>query len=107
MNTVGTVRFWHDDEGWGVVDSPQTPGGCWAHFSNVAVAGYRKLTPGETVHLGWEVADQDGYAFRATRVWPSDRRPVDDAPDQNPDGIYSSSLTITYDAGSHTPRTAE
>lgn len=25
--TVGTVRTWHDEEGWGVIDSPETPGG--------------------------------------------------------------------------------
>ena len=29
----GVVRFWHDDEGWGVLDCPSTPGGCWTHFS--------------------------------------------------------------------------
>ena len=27
------VREWHADLGWGVLDSPETPGGCWAHFS--------------------------------------------------------------------------
>ena len=35
MSTVGTVRVWHRDEGWGVIDSPETPGGCWAHFSHL------------------------------------------------------------------------
>jgi CspA family cold shock protein len=28
-----TVREWHDDLGWGVLDSPETPSGCWTHFS--------------------------------------------------------------------------
>ena len=43
MTTVGTVRRWHDEEGWGVIDSPDTPGGCWAHYSNVAVTGHESL----------------------------------------------------------------
>jgi len=35
MGSTGTVRFWHRDEGFGVNDSPDTPGGCWAHFSHL------------------------------------------------------------------------
>jgi cold shock protein len=31
---------WHDDDGWGVVESPETPGG-WVHFSHVDLQGYR------------------------------------------------------------------
>ena len=27
------VREWHEDLGWGVLDSPDTPGGCWVHYS--------------------------------------------------------------------------
>ena len=38
----GVVREWHSDEGWGVIDSDQTPGGCWAHFSDVEMDGYRR-----------------------------------------------------------------
>jgi CspA family cold shock protein len=25
----GVVRTWSDEEGWGVVDCPSTPGGCY------------------------------------------------------------------------------
>jgi len=62
----GTVREWHADEGWGVIDSPATPGGCRAHFSAVAMPGYRQLYAGQPVQLDWEPAVQDGYAYRAT-----------------------------------------
>lgn len=93
----GTVRLWHDEDGWGVIDSEQTPGGCWAHFADVAVAGHRTLSPGQQVEFGWESADQDGFAFRATRVWPAGTQPVDDMPAKAPDGAYSSSLRITLD----------
>lgn len=69
--TVGShVRMWHAEEGWGVVDSPNTPGGCWVHFSHIQSPGYRELSPGQSVALEWEKADQDGFAYRATAVIP-------------------------------------
>jgi CspA family cold shock protein len=64
------VREWHREEGWGVVDSPQTPGGCWVHFSHIQSAGYRELGPGRTVTLEFEPADQDGFSYRAVTVMP-------------------------------------
>ena len=64
------MRVWHEDEGWGVLDSAETPGGCWAHYSNVEVDGYRVLQAGQRVRVQWEHADQDGYAHRALHVWP-------------------------------------
>ena len=78
MTTIGTVRTWTDDDGWGVVDSPETPGGCWAHFSSVLVRGYRRLHTGQRVHLEWEPVRQDGYSYRAVRTWPVGSEPVDD-----------------------------
>ena len=78
------------EEGWGVIESPETPGGCWAYYSDLVggeqwptpapgealliSGGFRSATVGETVDFEWEpVADQDGYKFRATNVRP--RRP--------------------------------
>jgi CspA family cold shock protein len=39
MSVVGVVREWNAEEGWGVVDSDETPGGCWVHFSHIEIAG--------------------------------------------------------------------
>lgn len=72
MTARGTVRAWHADEGWGVLDSAATPGGCWTHFPAVLVPGYRALDTGGAVEFTFEVAAQDGYAFRAVEVWPAD-----------------------------------
>ncbi len=66
--TIGTVREWHGELGWGVLDSPETPGGCWAHWSNIDGTGFGALTLGATVQLDWEHAQQDGFSFRATRI---------------------------------------
>ncbi|MDQ3325136.1 MAG: cold shock domain-containing protein [Actinomycetota bacterium] len=77
MSVPGTVRRWHDDDGWGVIDSAATPGGCWAHFSAVAVAGYATLSVGQQVELDWEALGQDGFDYSAVRVWPASQQPVD------------------------------
>lgn len=73
------VREWHDDLGWGVLDSLETEGGCWAHFSTiespalssidgVVMSEYKTLEVGETVELNWEAAGQDGFDYRAVAV---------------------------------------
>jgi cold shock protein len=68
--TTATVREWRDEEGWGVLDSPETPGGCWAHFGNIDMSGYRALNRGQVVRLDWESPGQDGYGYRTLRVVP-------------------------------------
>ena len=73
-STQGVVRIWHDELGWGVIDSPATPGGCWCHFSAIEAPGFRTLREGQAVRLFWEEADQDGYQFRAVRVLAADSR---------------------------------
>lgn len=62
------VRTWDPGEGWGILDSPETPGGCWAHYSSIEMSGYKSLEPGQSVLLEWESPGQDGYPFRATRI---------------------------------------
>lgn len=78
---TATVREWHSDLGWGVLDSPETPGGCWVHFSvivtpnisespGMAMSEYKSLTVGQTVDLEWEAPGQDGFGFVASVVRP-------------------------------------
>jgi cold shock protein len=90
------VRLWRDEEGWGVVDSPETPGGCWVGFSEVLVPGYRSLRPGQEVELDHEAAEQDGYAYRAVRVRPAGAEPAEATVDP-PSAAYTSTLTLTFD----------
>lgn len=98
MTTVGVVRQWDNEEGWGVIDGPETPGGCWTHFGAVAVVGYKSLEPGQTVNLEWEVSDQDGFSYRAVWTWPSGDTPVPDPVDDGPPSqAYRGSLSITFD----------
>jgi cold shock protein len=96
MAVRGVVREWHDDEGWGVIDAPEVPGGCWAGFAQVAVDGYRALRAGQDVGFEWEAARQDGFDHRATRVWPWGADPVE-PPEAEGGGAYQSSLTLRFD----------
>lgn len=88
MRTTGTVRIWHHEEGWGVVDSPDTPGGCWVHYSAVEMSGYKRLDPGKPVVMVVEEAAQDGYDFRALDVWPGEIS-----------AAFESGLALQFDAG--------
>jgi CspA family cold shock protein len=96
MAVAAVVRTWNADEGWGVLDSAETPGGCWAHFSRAAVSGYAAFAARQDVWLEWESPGQDGYPFRAVRFWPIDAEPVDRATDES-GGAYHSTLSITFD----------
>ena len=96
MSVDAVVREWHSDQGWGVIEAAEAPGGCWAHFSHIAVGGYRTLSPGQAVALEWEMADQDGYSYRAVRVWPVGSDPVDQAAERD-STAYSSALTLRVD----------
>lgn len=75
MPSRGTVRVWHADEGWGVIDSAETPGGSWTHFSALRVPGYAELPVGGDVTFTFEAAEQDGYRFRTVEARPAHRAP--------------------------------
>ncbi|MEV0978197.1 cold shock domain-containing protein [Streptomyces sp. NPDC049915] len=72
--TEAIVRVWHEEEGWGILDSKETPGGCWTHFSVIEMPGFRSLEGGQKVTLEWESGEQDGFQFRAIRVLPENSK---------------------------------
>jgi cold shock protein len=71
----GVVRVFYADEGWGVIDAPEVPGGCFVHFSNIEMDGYRELANGQRVRFTYERPGpgflQDGCPYRSLRVWPA------------------------------------
>jgi CspA family cold shock protein len=89
----GTVRDWFAEEGWGVIDSPATPGGCFTHFSAIQMDGYRQLTPGQTVWIDPRQPGQDGCAWTTSLVRLDGT--VHDTP--RPNWGYRSTLTIDFD----------
>jgi CspA family cold shock protein len=96
MTSVGSVRTFDSQEGWGVIDAPDVPGGCWVHFSAIAMEGFRHLLPGQRVWFRAEAASQDGFAFRAVKVWTGEVEPPDHTQDQV-SAAYHSTLTLTFD----------
>jgi CspA family cold shock protein len=98
MTSVGSVRVFDADEGWGVIDGPDVPGGCWVHFSAIAMDGYRELARGQHVSFRAEAASQDGFDYRAVKVWTGSVEPPDQPRTQGGSAAYHSSLTLTFDA---------
>ena len=70
--TVGVVRDWNEEEGFGVLDSDETPGGCGAIFAVIQAEGYRSLRPGQSVRFTFIHARQDDSPFQAVKVYPLD-----------------------------------
>ena len=94
---VGVVREWHDLDGWGVVDSDETPGGCWAHVSHLRMAGEARAEAGQRVTFTFEVGPQDGFGYRALDVSIDGVPRVDPIEVQPPSGGYQSRLTIDWE----------
>ena len=65
---AAVVVAWHDRHGWGVLDSPETAGGCLVEFPAIATAGRRTLHVGDSVTLYWKTPGSCGWAFEASLV---------------------------------------
>ena len=70
MAAEGIVRTWLLEEGWGVIDADDTPGGAWFHFSVLTPGAGVGLTVGRRVRFEWEPANQDGFSYRALSIAP-------------------------------------
>lgn len=88
------VREWNNQDGWGVLDSETTPGGCWAHYSAVDVDVYHELAAGQTVLFDFEAAKQDGFEFRAVRVSVPGRAPATVVTHAEGSSAYRSELRV-------------
>ncbi|MFC4531498.1 cold-shock protein [Sphaerisporangium dianthi] len=100
--TIGIVAEWHDIDGLGVITSDDLPGEVWVHFSHIVMKPPRNLTVGQSVRFTWEEFPQDGYRFRAVRVWPVGRGDQSEgiAANEIPSaesGGYHSHLELQYD----------
>ncbi len=75
----GVVKWWSDEEGWGVLSSHDVPGAVFAHFAHIEMDGYRSLDAAEQVRFDWEPfpSGQDGYFYRATRIVRLNQLPQD------------------------------
>ena len=79
MSTRGTVRSWDPQSRSWVVDSPQTPGGCWLPSSAVVEGkGASEFGVGDLIDFEWEHSTAEvsqGLRYRATQAWPQRQMP--------------------------------
>jgi|SRR5213595_1491488 len=77
--TIGTVKYWRDEKGHGVISCDATaPWDIWCHFSHIVdMAGFRSLQPGERVDVEYVRMDQESFRFIATRVRRLDPPPAE------------------------------
>jgi len=93
--STGVVAAWNDEDGLGVIESPDTPGGCWCCWVSVTMEDFSgRLDPGTTVEFTYEVARQDGYDYRAIDMWTPGHRAPRPEPTHLPPGVMSI-VTIT------------
>ncbi len=73
-SVTGVVEWFDADEGWGAITAPEVPGGCFVHFSDIQMPGFKELRAGQRVRFRFEDPGflQDGYWYRASAVWPLD-----------------------------------
>jgi CspA family cold shock protein len=64
----GRVKFFRAEKGWGGIESKETPGDVWVHYSMIEGEGYRALAEGDLVEFRYEPARQDSWRYRATWV---------------------------------------
>ena len=98
---IGVVEVWHEDEGWGVLRTPDALS-VFCHFSQVEGEGYRTLVQGSSVWFDYETPGQDGCDGRvltAARAGSADpTRPLGtNTTAEDPSAAYQSTLTIKLD----------
>jgi len=68
-DAVGTVKYWRDDKGYGVIASAATePWDIWCHFSAIDAPGFRALAAGQHVAVHYVRTNQESFRYRALRV---------------------------------------
>ena len=68
MEHHGIVSAYNADEGWGVIDADDFPGGCWVHFSVIDMIGYKVLHVGQRVIFTVGKGTIEDYNFVADHV---------------------------------------
>ncbi|WP_229074995.1 hypothetical protein [Actinoplanes sp. DH11] len=68
------------------------------HFPAVETGGFRQLAAGQHVWFRAEAAEQDGFSFRAVKVWTQDVEPASPPrSERSRGGAYQSRLILAFD----------
>ena len=68
--TIGTVKYWRNDKGHGVIASDKTaPWDIWCHFAHIiGMEGFRSLAPGDRVEVEYHRFNQESFKYVAISV---------------------------------------
>jgi CspA family cold shock protein len=67
--SIGIVKFWRDDKGYGVIESTDVaPWDIWAHFAAIEGTGFKSLAVGDRVEVTYHRRNQDSYRYVAERI---------------------------------------
>jgi cold shock protein len=67
--SMGTVKWWRDAKGYGVIATEDTaPWDVWCHFSAIAGEGFRTLNQGEVVEVAYWRMNQESFKYVARSV---------------------------------------
>ena len=74
--TIGIVKYWRDDKGYGCIASEKTaPWDIWCHFMHITgMDGFRSLNVGDRVEVEYHRSNQESFryvAIQARRLDPS------------------------------------
>ena len=65
----GTVKWWRDAKGYGVISVPEiAPWDIWCHFSVIESEGFRTLVEGESVEVEYYRWNQESFKYIARSV---------------------------------------
>jgi len=72
VKRIGVVRQFDAEEGVGIIDSPDVPGGCFLHCSDIAVSGFHVVRAGQRVWFTFETPgfDQAGCPHPSFVIHP-------------------------------------
>ena len=84
--------------GVGVLDSPETPGGCWMLYSMIDMPRPVSVDVGQEGWVSYEEGPQDGFDWRAIRVRPDGTPPGPVIEPSPRSSAYRSWLTLSFDA---------
>ena len=94
----GVVREGHHDEGWGVLERPETPGGCWMLYSMIDMPRPVSVYVGQEAWFSYEEGPQDGFDWRAISVRPPGTPPRPEIDVSGPSAAYRSKLTLYFNS---------
>ena len=64
----GTVKYFNDPRGWGIISGPDTDQDVYVHYTAINMKGYKTLQKGQEVHYEVTKSDHGASAKSVTLI---------------------------------------